>query len=200
MRRRRVLLVAGWGLLGVAAGLAAVRGQGPGEGRGRFGGPQMFPLMQALDADGDGELSAKEIENASAALKTLDKDKNGRLTREEMFPAFGGMGRGGMGMGPGANVEETVRTLMAFDKDGDGKLSRAELPERLRALMDRADANKDGFLDRNELSEFARRRAGRGPGFAPGGRGEGPRRKGEGPGRDRGDGERRDEGRRETDV
>lgn len=32
--------------------------------------------MVALDTDGDGELSAKEIENTGKALKTLDKGEN----------------------------------------------------------------------------------------------------------------------------
>ena len=44
----------------------------------------MSPVMMALDADGDGELSAKEIENAPARLKTLDKDKDGKLSAEEL--------------------------------------------------------------------------------------------------------------------
>lgn len=76
-------------------------GGGPGGGRGP-GGPggfmRMFPVMAALDADEDGEISAKEIENAVAALKALDKDKNGKLTEDELRPNFGG--RGGFG-GPG---------------------------------------------------------------------------------------------------
>ena len=45
--------------------------QGPGRGRGP-GRPQ-HPLLVALDADQDGELSSDEIENAVAALKKLDK-------------------------------------------------------------------------------------------------------------------------------
>jgi Ca2+-binding EF-hand superfamily protein len=39
----------------------------------------MNPLFQALDTDKDGELSAAEIANAPAALKTLDKNKDGKL-------------------------------------------------------------------------------------------------------------------------
>ena len=47
---------------------------------------QMLPLMQALDADGDVELSSSEIEKAYSALESLDKDKDGRLTLDELRP------------------------------------------------------------------------------------------------------------------
>ena len=39
-------------------------------------------MIAALDTDGDGELSAKEIENATVALKKLDKNNDGKLTTE----------------------------------------------------------------------------------------------------------------------
>jgi len=90
-------------------------GSGPGgrggtfgpPGQGGPGGPRgmmaLFPIIQALDANKNGELSTEEIANAVAALKSLDKNQDGQLTNEEMMPdpamMFGG-GRGGRG-GPG---------------------------------------------------------------------------------------------------
>jgi predicted O-methyltransferase YrrM len=56
--------------------------------------------MAALDADGDGELSAQEIAGAVLALKKLDRNSDGRLSREELRPQFGGPGGPG-GFGPG---------------------------------------------------------------------------------------------------
>ena len=166
------------GLLCVFAYLTIAEAQGPGGRGGRpEGGPMAipFPLMQALDADGDGELSAKEIENATVALKTLDKDKNGKLSREEIFPAAGRFGGRGQGQGPGNDATAMVSALMTYDKNADGKLSKDELPERLRPIMDRADANKDGFLDKAEVTEYAQRRGRNGPAVPDGG---GPLRKG----------------------
>lgn len=42
------------------------------------------PFMSVLDADKDGVLSAEEIENAGTALKSLDKNGDGKLTRDEL--------------------------------------------------------------------------------------------------------------------
>jgi Ca2+-binding EF-hand superfamily protein len=141
---------------------------------GRGGAIRALPVMQALDTDGDGELSAKEIENASAALRTLDKDKNGKLTADELRPNIGRDGRGLLTRE--AVVTQFVNRMMEYDKNGDGKLSSAELPDRMKSLMDRADANKDGFVDRAELTKLTEEQLPLGPGGGGrGGPGRGPR-------------------------
>jgi Ca2+-binding EF-hand superfamily protein len=118
--------------------------------------------MAALDMDGDGELSAKEIENAAAALRTLDTNKDGKLTRDELFPAFREGGQSG------SSTAELVTRMMAFDKNRDGKLSKAELPDRMQSLLATADTNKDGFVDKDELTKLAQQQAGRRKGGGPG--------------------------------
>lgn len=60
-------------------------GDGP-EGH-SHGRPPEPPIMAALDANHDGVLDASEIANAVAALKTLDKNGDGQLTRDELRPA-----------------------------------------------------------------------------------------------------------------
>lgn len=45
-----------------------------------------LPLFQALDRDGDGELSARELETASRALRELDRNRDGQLSGEELSP------------------------------------------------------------------------------------------------------------------
>ena len=70
-------------------------------GRGGQGGPggfmRMFPVMVALDGDGNGEISSEEIKGAVAALKKLDKNKDGKLSEDELRPSFGGSRGGGRG-------------------------------------------------------------------------------------------------------
>jgi hypothetical protein len=44
------------------------------------------PIMLALDANGDGSLSAAEIANATTSLSALDLNKDGKLTPDEYRP------------------------------------------------------------------------------------------------------------------
>lgn len=92
--------------------------KGPGQ-KGNFGGqggnfggqggegfrPPQHPLELALDANNDGVIDAKELANAVAVLKRLDKNNDGRLTDDEFRPTRpmgGGQGgQGGFGGGPG---------------------------------------------------------------------------------------------------
>lgn len=50
---------------------------------GRRPGP---PIVGALDTNKDGVIDATEVANATAALKTLDKNSDGTLTMEEIGP------------------------------------------------------------------------------------------------------------------
>jgi Ca2+-binding EF-hand superfamily protein len=42
------------------------------------------PIIAALDANHDGEIDAAEIANAPAALRKLDKNGDGKISRAEM--------------------------------------------------------------------------------------------------------------------
>ena len=54
---------------------------------------QRMAIMRTLDINGDGEISAEEIEAAPESLHQLDKDSNDRLSTDEIR----GQGRGGFG-------------------------------------------------------------------------------------------------------
>jgi hypothetical protein len=60
------------------------------------------PLIAALDANGDGIISAEEIAASPATLKKLDKNGDGQLTEDEIRPTppSGGEPRKGPGAGP----------------------------------------------------------------------------------------------------
>lgn len=138
----------------VVLAASPVLAQGPGgPGGGRGFTPPPNPLMEALDVDKNGEISAEEIAGASAALKKLDKDGDGKLSGEEVRPprpTFGGPGGGTF------NAESMVARMMEQDKNGDGKLNAEELGERGARMLETGDTNKDGELDKAELEAFAK--------------------------------------------
>jgi Ca2+-binding EF-hand superfamily protein len=55
---------------------------------------KMDPILAAVDADGDGVISAEEIAGAAVALKKLDKNQDGKVTEDEVRVMGFGRGRG----------------------------------------------------------------------------------------------------------
>jgi len=166
-------------------GPSAIQAQPPQGGPGGPGGgppPGGHPVLAALDANQDHELSAEEITNATKVLQALDKNGDGKLNEEDlgrMGPPGGGPpgggppggggpgGRGGPGGGPpggqrggggeadtGEQVNDFASRLMAFDKNENGKVEKDELPTRMQRVMDNLDKNKDNVLDQSELDEL----------------------------------------------
>lgn len=173
---------------GQRGGPGGERGQrgGPGGERGQRGGPggerggrgMEIPIIQALDADKDGEISKEEMANAATTLATLDKNGDGVLQRDEMMPTRGGRRGGPGGGGPGGGprggeggASGFVDRMMENDADGDGKISADEAPERMQGFFERLDGDKDGFLTKEEITEASNRWSGGGGGR--GGRGGG---------------------------
>ncbi|HEV3342517.1 MAG TPA: hypothetical protein VG125_19250, partial [Pirellulales bacterium] len=70
-------------------------------------------------------------------------------------------------------VGASVAKMMAFDTDQDGQLAKSEVTDpRLEPLFERADADKNGVVTKDELTALFKQEAsalrGGGPGFRPG--------------------------------
>ncbi len=85
-----------WMLLAVLIVVLGVARDGVAQPPAGFGPP---PFLAALDADRNGELSAEEIANSAAALKRLDRNGDGKLSREELGAPPAGPGRSGAAPG-----------------------------------------------------------------------------------------------------
>ena len=159
-------------------------GQGDQGGRGGFrgrGGPPQNLIFEAIDVDGNGEISKQELRKAAVAILKLDANDDGVITLDEVTPQRGPGGPGGPG---GFDPAGMVDRLMELDVDGDGMLSVEEVQDsRFSRMLGNADTNNDGLLDRAELTAAAEAMAQRfgGRGGGPGGQ-NGPGGFGAGPG------------------
>jgi len=94
MKNKTKIIVALTGLLALGTAALVVNAQDNG-GSQNGGGPNGPPrhghhppvpaIVLAIDANHDGVIDADEIANASAALKTLDKNGDGKLTPDEFM-------------------------------------------------------------------------------------------------------------------
>jgi Ca2+-binding EF-hand superfamily protein len=108
------------------------------------------PMLIALDVNHDGEISTEEMENAPTVLLRLDANKDGQLSEDELRPRPMRM-----------TMDQMLTNLIKqYDKNGDGKLSRDEMPERMHALFDRTDIDRDGFITFAELQAIVKREGG----------------------------------------
>jgi Ca2+-binding EF-hand superfamily protein len=151
----------------VAQFFAGRRPDGAPEGRPNPGGPGPGPggpVLRALDADGDGEISASELADATKALAKLDKNGDGKLTRDEIGPPPGARpevrrdeATPATPASGGAFVEQFLARLKEADKNGYKKISKDEAPDRIKDRFDRLDSNSDGQLDESELKAMVER-------------------------------------------
>ena len=116
--------------------------------RGRIVFVRLEPVLTALDANRDTVLDAAEIKNAPAALQSLDRNHDGRLTIDEVArdPAV---------------VE--ANAILLLDTNLDRRISPRErigfVARRYKEVLDAADTNHDGYITEEELIREIRRRA-----------------------------------------
>ncbi len=140
----------------------------PGTGKGDTKRPnpeQIIKHIMRADKDGDERVSREEApERLQQRFDRIDTNSDGFLDRDEITSGVQAMSgkdhkkgpKGGKRGAKRPNPEQILKHIMRADKDGDDRISREEAPERLQQRFDRIDANRDGFLDRDEITAAAK--------------------------------------------
>lgn len=109
-------------------------------------------LFDRLDTDRDGIIAFAEIEaDRIAAFERMDADGSGTITASEVEAlrdqADSAPQRGRRGVDP----------IRRMDRNRDGRISLNEFDGPQGSLLDRADFNGDGNIDRAELEDMLTR-------------------------------------------
>lgn len=139
-------------LLVAAGGAAMAQPAGAGMGH-AMGGEGWTEYFAQMDADGDGRVTAQEIEAfRTARFAAMDADGDGQVSRQEF-----------MDHASAQAAERAGAQFDRFDADGDGLLSRDAIEARRGAgpdaarMIARLDGDGDGAVTLAEL-EAARDR------------------------------------------
>jgi collagen type III alpha len=117
--------------------------------------PDLDRLFERFDKNNDGFLDKDEApERIKERFDQLDENKDGKLSRDEVRKMLERMAANRPGAQPASgpapsSVPEPL--FRALDTDGDGRLSKDELLAAVK-LLEKLDRNRDGFVDRTELS------------------------------------------------
>jgi Ca2+-binding EF-hand superfamily protein len=131
--------------------------------------PADAALFGRLDRDGNGQVTGQEISADQRGLferllRRADANQDQALSRDEFLAGLAPTSAAKTleekqsAEIPGA---DSIRwLLLSMDTNGDGSISQAEVPQNLRAafqsLMPQVDRDKNGTLERNELSQGGR--------------------------------------------
>ncbi len=158
----RAGVIAGILAAAIAAPVIAQQGQGQGQGTGTAGSGTAAQqararradmVLERLDKDHDGVVSASEWPRGEQAFARLDVNKDGVLSQDEL----------GRAPTPRQRLVQRLRAnrvrlqLRRMDVNHDGLIARDEWRGKAE-LFDRMDADKSGTLSAAEIRQF---RAGR---------------------------------------
>jgi Ca2+-binding EF-hand superfamily protein len=116
-------------------------------------------LLKTMDADKDGKISRAEAKGKLAeSFDKVDTNKDGYLDRQELRAMAQRILAAGGGPAPGFGFGPQGPDFDALDKNADGRLTPDELKGTpWAARFAEIDTDRNGYIDRREFENFLRR-------------------------------------------
>jgi hypothetical protein len=109
--------------------------------------------IRRLDKDGDGKLSRDEhAAGARQMFDAMDGNHDGKVTAAEMDAAMAKQKDRRPSRSMKARGTSGAERIKLLDRDGDGVVTSEEDAQAAKAMFDQMDSDKDGFLNSAELA------------------------------------------------
>lgn len=105
---------------------------------------QMQKLLERADANGDGEITRAEFDQARAQMfSRMDRNEDGYVDSKDRPRMFS------------SRFDQAYRALASLDANGDKRISRAELTNGEAPAFTAGDTNRDAVLSRAEIAALS---------------------------------------------
>jgi len=107
-------------------------------------------MVQVLDTNNDNKISRDEFGKFIDLFDKMDKNADGFLAADELSPLMTLANEARIQATAGIDIDQLIKK---YDKNGDSKLSAEEMADGANGpkLFKAIDANKDGFVTREEI-------------------------------------------------
>ena len=107
-------------------------------------------MIQVLDTNNDNKISRDEFGKLTDLFDKMDKNADGFLAADELSPLMTLANEARIQATAGIDIDQLIKK---YDKNGDSKLSADEMADGANGpkLFKALDANKDGFVTRDEI-------------------------------------------------
>jgi Ca2+-binding EF-hand superfamily protein len=113
--------------------------------------PDPGKIFDSADTNGDGVITREEFHAArERAFTKLDRNGDGYIDKDDLSGRLAGRQKA---------QERLAQLVTQLDQDGDGRVSKAEFVDGPTPLFDRADADHNGELSRDEVAAMKKKLA-----------------------------------------
>jgi Ca2+-binding EF-hand superfamily protein len=112
-------------------------------------------ILEEMDLNADGIIDAGEWQSGTAkGFEEIDTNHDGNITEQEIDALSGPISETTGDIGAKLAVVLIKKLMMSLDTNGDKIISKAEYTKGCEAIFKKLDANHDGQISKEELTDL----------------------------------------------